>query len=266
MGCLSRVGCLVVVAGAAAAGYWLYGDQLPSKLATAAGRAADKASEAAGAVADRSRGTRRDSTIGTARDTNRDTTRDTNRRDSNGNNRGVEPRVDWVSLGRSASMPTSDVAALSKRDGPAFVTLTAAELAGLFSSVLPKQLPTSARDIQLAMRDNQLLVRATLDVAEIAGDGTLGRVLGIALAGRDTLQLGGTLEPLRPGVAQYRIESLRVKGMDVPPRLIPTMLGALRRGQTPKELAPNGVGMLLPKAVADLRVANGRLTLYKAVR
>jgi len=261
MGCLTRIGCLVVVAGAAAAGYWLYGDQLPSKLATAAGRVADKAGDAAGVVADRSIATRRDTTPGGSPDANRNADRNADR----SANRNAEPRVDWARVGSDAAMPTKEIAALSKRDGPAFVTLNAAELAGLLSAALPQQLPTSARDVELALRDNQLLVRATLDVAEIAGDGTLGRLLGIALAGRDTLQLGGTLEPLRSGAAQYRVESLRVKGIQVPPRLIPTVLGALRRGQTPKELAPNGVGMLLPKAVADLRIAKGRLTLYKAV-
>ena len=59
MGCLSRIGCLVVGGGAGAAGWWLYGDQLPSTLSRAAGRAADKVSDVSGTAMPGSR-TRRD--------------------------------------------------------------------------------------------------------------------------------------------------------------------------------------------------------------
>ncbi|MEQ1692733.1 MAG: hypothetical protein ABMA00_15690 [Gemmatimonas sp.] len=243
MGCLSRVGCLVVVAGAGAVGWWLYGDRLPSELTRAAGRAADKVGEATGGITPSEEATRR------------------------GSARTPEARIAWATIGATADTRSGGeaIAALTRRDGPAYVTLGAADVAALLSSALPKQLPKSASSPQLALDGDQLLVRAAIDVSEIAGDGTLGRLLGTALTGRDSVRFGGTIEPLRPGFAQYRVESLRVKGMDVPPRLIPVFVGAMRRGPRAAGLADNALALPLPRSVADLRIANGRLTLYKAV-
>ncbi len=243
MGCLSRIGCLVVVVGAAAVGYGLYGDRLPSELTRAMGKASDKIGEVAGSAASRARTPRRDTV------------------------RTEERSMVWATIGPSASGNTGTkvVNALAAREGPAFVTLGAGELAALLSSGLPKQLPKSASNVQLALDGDQLLVRAAIDVTEIAGDGTLGRLLGTALSGRDSVRLSGTIEPLRPGFAQYRVEALRLKGMNVPTRLIPTFIGAMRRGPRAAGLADNALAVPLPRTVADLRIANGRLTLYKAV-
>ncbi len=248
MGCLSRIGCLVVVVGAGAVGYGLYGDRLPSELTKAIGKAADKVGEAAGSAASRARTPRRD----------------TSRRDTS---RTEERGIEWATIGPSTSVNsgTKVVAALAARDGPAFVTLGAGDLAALLASGLPKQLPKSASNVQLALDGDQLLVRAAIDVTEIAGDGTLGRLLGTAMSGRDSVRFGGTIEPLRPGFAQYRVEALRLKGMNVPTRLIPTFIGAMRRGPRAVGLADNALAVPLPRTIADLRIANGRLTLYKAV-
>ena len=104
-----------------------------------------------------------------------------------------------------------------------------------------------------------------LDATEIAGDGTLGRVLGVAMTGRDSVRLAGTIEPLRSGVAQFRVQELRVKGLNVPARLIPAFVGALRRGARVDGLADDALVVTLPRTVADLRIAKGRLILYKAI-
>ena len=47
MGCLTRIGCVVVLVAGGAVGYWLYGDRLPSVLSRAASGAADKVTDAA---------------------------------------------------------------------------------------------------------------------------------------------------------------------------------------------------------------------------
>ena len=56
-------------------------------------------------------------------------------------------------------------------------------------------------------------------------------------------------------------------GVDVPPRLIPSLLDAMRRAaQADADSLPTDVLPIpLPKVVADVRVANGKVTLYKAV-
>ncbi len=241
MGCLSRVGCLAVIAGAGAVGFWLYGDRFPSELSRAAVQASEKAGEVSKGV------------VGTTPAVYRDSVR------------AAERSIAWVSMGKASGGRTNALTRLSRRNGPAFVSLGAGELAAMLAAPLRGQLPESATGLQLAMQDNRLLVRSVIDLGEVAGDGTLGRLLGTALSGRDSLRVAGTLDLLRPGVAQYRVEQLRLKGVDVPPRLIPTVLGALRRDSTTDGLAGDGLAIPLPRAVADLRLAKGRLTLYKAV-
>ena len=251
MGCLSRVGCLVVVAAAGAVGYWLYGDRLPSELTRAAGSAAGKVRDAA------DRATRSNpSTSGGSGPAN-DSARAANK--------DAERRLAWATVTPGTAAPPDVVTSLTRKDGPAFVTLGAGDLAALAGSGLRKQLPPSVSDLQLALDGNQLLARAMVDVSEIAGDGTLGALLGTALSGRDSVRLAGTVEPLRPGMAQVHIVGMRLKGIDVPPRLIPTFLKALRRGPRTEGLAADALLLPLPRSIADLRIANGRLTLYKAV-
>lgn len=272
MGCLSRIGCLVVVVGAGAAGWWLYGDQLPSTLSRAAGRAADKVSDVSGTAMPGSR-TRRDSATAErgARGADARARDDTTPGDALAwatvvpSPEGATGARSGTGASTSASASASALAPLLRRDGPAFVNLGAGELATALGGALPRQLPKSATRVQLALDGDQLLVRAALDATEIAGDGTLGRLLGTALSGRDSVQFGGTLTPLRPGMAQYRVESLRLKGIDVPPRLIPLVIGSLRRGARTDGLDDNAFALPLPRVVADLRLANSRLTLYKAV-
>lgn len=245
MGCLSRIGCLVVLAGAGGVGYWLYGDRLPSEIARAASTAASKVREAAGGPSAAT------SVTPSAR--------------SNDSSARSDRAIAWANVANPGASRPNVAASLAKRDGPAFVSLGAVDLAALLSSTLPGQLPKSASSLQVALVDHQVLVRAVLDATEIAGDGTLGRVLGVAMTGRDSVRLAGTIEPLRSGVAQFRVQELRVKGLNVPARLIPAFVGALRRGARVDGLADDALVVTLPRTVADLRIAKGRLILYKAI-
>jgi hypothetical protein len=47
--------------------------------------------------------------------------------------------------------------------------------------------------------------------------------------------------------------------------LIPSLIEAMHRGVTADSLPSDALPIPLPKAVADVRVANGKVTLYKAV-
>jgi hypothetical protein len=240
MGCLSRIGCLVVVAAAGAAGWWLYGDRLPSELSRAAGKAANTVTALT------------DSTGASAR------------RAADRESTPARP-IAWATVSADAPRRAALVSALTKPSGPAYVTLTAPDLAVLLAGALTTQLPASVSALQVALTGSQVLLRTSVDVASLTGDGTLSRVLGTALSGRDSLQIGGTVEPVRAGLAQFRVQTLRIKSIEVPPRLIPNVLAALRRGKRDEALADDALALTLPKSVADVRIANGRLTLYKTI-
>ena len=53
LGCLSRIGCLVVLAVGGVGAYWLYGDRLPSVLSRAASGAASRVTDAATQASER---------------------------------------------------------------------------------------------------------------------------------------------------------------------------------------------------------------------
>ena len=228
MGCLTRVGCLGVLAVAGAGAYWLYGDQLPGEIGQLAGRAG-------GAV------------TGTAPKT---PTRE----------------IAWSSLNDATADGSEAIARLGRRGGPQYVTLGAGDLAGFLASALARNLPRSSIDPQVAMQGDRILLRAVVDLRDFAGQGAFGSVIGAAMNGRDTLFLSGTLHTLRRGMAQYRVRALRLKGVDVPPRVIPSLVGTIRPRVTTDSLAPDGMPIPMPRYISDVRVNQGRVTLYRTSR
>ncbi len=227
MGCLTRVGCLVVVVAAGAGAYWLYGDRLPSELGRLAGRAGRAVTSDTSGPLDR------------------------------------ESRIAWASLDDATAGGAEAVARLARKNGPAFVTLGAGDLAGFLAAALSRNLPRSSIDPQVAVSDDRVLLRAVVDLRDFAGDGAFGSVIGAALNGRDTLRLSGTLQAVRPGLAQYRVRELRIKGVNVPPRVIPSLVGTLRRRARTDSLAPDALPIPMPRFISDVRVTNGRVTLYR---
>lgn len=214
------------MAAAGAGAYWLYGDQLPDGLGRLGGRARETVSPRATPPA---------------------------------------PRV-WVSLDQASSSGVETVMRLQRANGPAYVTLGATDLAGFLALGLAQSLPRSSVNPQVAVEGDRVLLRAVVDLRDFAGTGAWGSVVGAALTGTDTLRLSGTLEAIRPGLAQYRVRDLHIKGVNVPTRVIPSLVSTLRRRARIDSVAADGLPIVMPRYVADVRVNNGRVTLYRAVR
>lgn len=275
---------MILVAGGAV-GYWLYGDRLPSVLSRAASGAAEHVTDMAARASERF-----DSNEGP-----RVAAEEAQRRHAARVDR--DRRLGWVTVangkadasssGGSAALDRA-LAPLRSRTGPAYLSLSASQIAGVLAPLM-QQLPPSAQSVQLALDGEQVLVRAAVSLRDFAGTGTLGTVLGGVLDGTDTLFIAGPVEPVRPGVAQFRVRELRLKGVDVPPRFIPPLVRTLRqqgeqRLRARRErtgtsagtkadlgndidlagLADDGLPIPLPAAVSDVRVVNGKLTLYRA--
>jgi hypothetical protein len=249
----------------AAAGYWLYGDRLPSVLGRAARGAADKVTDVAARSSERL-----DSSEG-----QRVAAEESARREAERASR--DKALGWVTV--ATSTPASlapTVATLKKPRGPAYVSLSAAKVAGLLAPLL-RQLPPSAQTAQIAFNRDLLLLRADVALRDVAGSSAVGALIGAAIDQHDTLFLAGVLEPVRPGLAQYRVSEVRIKGIDVPTRVIPSLVGALRRraaataskanskaDSNADGLAADALPVPLPTYVSDVRVVNGALTLYRA--
>jgi hypothetical protein len=253
LGCLSRIGCLVVLAVGGVGAYWLYGDRLPSVLSRVASGAASQVTDVATQASERL-----DSSQGARIASENDAARRAERAKR-------EQAIVWARVSPVGTAGREAVARLSRRNGPAYISLRAPELAGLLAASVPKVFPATASRPDIAIVDEQLLVRTVVELRDLAGDGALRGLLGVALDGRDTVRLTGTLDLERPGLAAFRVRELRMAGIDVPPRLIPSLLGAMRRAAAADSLPTDALPIPLPKVVADVRVASGKVTLYKAV-
>jgi len=243
----------VVLAVGGVGAYWLYGDRLPSVLSRAASGAASRLTDAATTASERL-----DSNQGARLASENEAARRAERAKR-------EQSIVWAPLSPGGTAGREAMARLSRRNGPAYVSLRAPELAGLLALGVSKALPATASRPEIAIVDEQLLVRAVVALLDVAGDGALRGLLGVALDGRDTLRLAGTLDLVRPGLAEYRVREVRIRGIEVPPRLIPSLLGAIRRGAAGDSLPADALPIPLPKAVADIRIANGKVTFYKVV-
>lgn len=143
--------------------------------------------------------------------------------------------------------------------GPVYVTLRPGELASYAFLSLSDALPASLRDAETAVIGDRVYVRAVVSPDELPGGGALGGLF----TRRDTLQLGGTFDVLRPGLAQFRVRDVQVSAVPIPAAVIPRLVARVRRGAVPEGVARDAFPVPVPDYIGDVRIARGRVTLYK---
>ena len=153
--------------------------------------------------------------------------------------------------------------ALSRPSGPVFTNLTAGEVASYVFQSASRTLPASADSVEAAVIGDALYVRAVLPVKDLAGSGALGPLARApqrarAAAARRKL-------PRHPAWAQRvpdpRDQAARLQGADrAPSRGIVTQIS---RGTRPEGVAADALPVTTPRDLADVRIANGRVTLYR---
>jgi hypothetical protein len=157
------------------------------------------------------------------------------------------------------------VQSLERPSGPVFATLTPAEAASYIFLVVAKQLPPSAKNAEAAVIGDRLYVRSEVELKDFGGAKTLGP-LGMLLGERDSVRFGGTINMLRPGLAEFLVQEVKLGRIDVPSALIPRLLGQMKRSRSVEGISQNGLPMTMPPYISDVRISNGRITLYKSVR
>jgi len=157
------------------------------------------------------------------------------------------------------------VESLARRSGPVFANLTPGEAASYIFLVVAKQLPPSARNAEAAIMGDRLYVHAEVDLKDFGGASQLG-ALGMLLGSRDSVLLGGTIHMLKPGLAEFTVQQLKLGRLDVPESLIPRLITQMKKGKKVEGISPNGLPMVMPSYISDVRIANGKITLYKGVQ
>ncbi|MEA2705793.1 MAG: hypothetical protein QOH22_581 [Gemmatimonadaceae bacterium] len=158
------------------------------------------------------------------------------------------------------------VEALARRSGPVFANLSPAEAASYIFLVVAKQLPPSARNAEASIVGDRLYVRSEVDLKDFGGAGQLG-ALGMLLGSRDTVLLGGTIHMLKPGLAEFQVQEVKLGKLEVPKGLIPRLIAQMTRGKNKVAgVGESSLPMVMPAYISDVRIANGKITLYKSVK
>jgi hypothetical protein len=152
------------------------------------------------------------------------------------------------------------LARLERRGGPAYVDLTAAEIAALLDRDLVRGSDRVFDSVQVALDSNVVLVRGQLDLSRLPR-GFLGP-LASSFSGREPVEAGGALVAAPGGAVRWRPDRLRIRDFPFPRRVIPALLRSLHVA------APGDSGVTLPglRGVGDVRVTPERVRLYRLER
>jgi hypothetical protein len=156
------------------------------------------------------------------------------------------------------------VQSLGRQSGPVFANLTPAEAASYIFTVVARQLPPSAQNAEAAVVGDRLYVRCDVDLRDFGGAKALGPV-GMLLGDRDSVRFGGTIHMLRPGLGEFVAREVKIGRFEIPSALIPRLLKPMKRKPV-AGIAENGLPMVMPTYISDVRISNGKITLYKSVR
>lgn len=174
--------------------------------------------------------------------------------------RPVVDTRDWQSPAASAPR-LSDI---QRGRGGAWVSLTPAELAALLRSSV-QSLPVPVRDPQVAISGDRVSIRGRVSLGEVAVARELGP-LAQFLRGEQTVVMTGRPRVERKGEGVLVVEELRVGAADVP---APLIRGVVRQLGADAGTDAGGrevsISFSLPPTVGDMRVARGRLTIYRDV-
>ena len=162
-----------------------------------------------------------------------------------------------------ASRGRETVQRLAQSSGPAFVSLGGGELASYLFLALARDLPASTDSAEAAVIGEGLFVRGSVRLADLGGAAILGPLASM-LRERERLLFGGGFEIVRPGLAQFHLTEVKVGQLSLPKRMIPVLVPRIGRGRRPEGVAPDALPLMVPPYIGDVRIARGRVTLYRS--
>jgi hypothetical protein len=155
--------------------------------------------------------------------------------------------------------------AFDRPSGPVFVNLTPAEAGSYLLASLNRQLPPSATNAQAAVIGNRLYVRSEVAWKDF-GDSRALSSIRMLLGERDSVLIGGTIKMLHPGLAQFNVEEMKLGKFDVPTALRGRLVDEIKKRRPVAGVAHDALPVELPSYISDVRIENGKITLYKSVR
>ena len=151
---------------------------------------------------------------------------------------------------------------LSSARGPVYANLSANEIASYVVQAAGSAFPASADSVEAAVIGDVLYVRAIVPTKAIASSGALGPLAGL-LNERERVSLGGSFHVVRPGLSEFQLRDVKLRDFSVPRSAIPRLVQQITKGKKTPGIADDALAVPTPATLADVRIANGRVTLYK---
>jgi hypothetical protein len=171
---------------------------------------------------------------------------------------------EWSPLSEDGAKRTAGaLATLSSSSGPVFVTASGADVASYVFLQLAKSLPASSDSFAARVGDDKISLRASMKTSEL---GSVLGALGSLLGDRERVELGGSLRVIGKGVAEFIVSDVSVGGVALPSAVISRLIAPRVQSKRPPGLDANALPLSIPSYIGDVRVANGKITLYKNVQ
>jgi hypothetical protein len=146
---------------------------------------------------------------------------------------------------------------LARRGGPAYVDVTAGELAALIERQLARAGTRVLDSVAVALGDQRIRVKGSLDVTALPK-----RVLGPLAAGlgrREPVVAGGRLSVAPGGGLLWTVDVLKFREFPFPRSVIPAIVRALDLAGSRDASVP----IPLPEGIGDVRVSPSGLRVYR---
>lgn len=169
----------------------------------------------------------------------------------------------WQPLSpQAATRGRQAIDGLSAPRGPVYVNLSANEIASYVVQAAGGAFPASADSVEAAVIGDVLYVRAIVPTRDIASSGVLGPLAGL-LNERERVSLGGAFRVVRPGLSEFQLRDVKLREFSVPKGAIPRLVQQITKGKKTPGVADDALPVPTPARLADVRIANGRVTLYR---
>jgi hypothetical protein len=152
---------------------------------------------------------------------------------------------------------------LSQTRGPVYETLSAGDVASLAFSETSRTVGGSVDSVAAKVDGDRMVMRANVATAGIKTK--LGPLAGM-LRDREHVELRGTFHMIRPGVGEFEVEEAKIGEVTLPKGMIPRLVREIDGRARPQGLADDALPLPVPPYVSDIRIANGKVTLYKNVK
>lgn len=165
-----------------------------------------------------------------------------------------------VSRDLLAARTVDRIRLLRTGDGPVTLTLGSAEVTALVNESLPGLLPEGVHDIEVEVRDGQVLLRASMVTETWSGADRLRRVMTVL---PDTLraEIRGAVER-RGRRLMYVVTGARAHRLPLPATIVDGLVRDLPMSTAYSE--PVGLQVRLPDGIVDVRVVGDEVILFAA--